>query len=384
MELMATRRELIFEHETAIDGGPLDLLQVPPIFYELRLTYAREAARIFRETQAAPGPGGPIKWIFPAFVQNLNTNSVTFCVEQEHYIGLYAGAFLVPHDAFSTLLSHPDILPDIGGSSKEKFNGQLPWPGFAIDLGHNSDLSAVIESKLFSFVPHDPFRKQYASTLARLAFDFLFYHEVSHIIAGHFDLLESQEIRARLYEHRRFHAQHASLSFDYWDALEYDADRIAAEFMLRFLSLGVNLRDESERARGQQEDIFRALAFAVGTLFRLIAEDLPELGDYTLESHPHPEVRFLQTFVALELAAKSISEDLGLLVRAAYIKALMDLWDAWGVLGLRDLTVSFDKELLDDLSSDIINRLDDLEPVLSRLGHHRAVRRWSRSLGRYV
>jgi hypothetical protein len=384
-EPSTTRREIIFERETSADGGPLDLWQVPNIFYELRMVYAIEAARMFRETQAKPGRGGPIPWIFPAFVQNLSLDSASFCIEKEYYIALYAGGFLVPHDAFSTLLSHPDIFTDIGKASKERFRGEMPWKGVPLDLGYNYDLSGMIKSMLSSMTPQDGFRKQYALTLARLSFDFLFYHEMAHILAGHLDLLESDGERAFLRENSEFHFQENSSATRYWDLLEYDADRISASFILRFLSLGLDLKAETKQERKKQKDIFLALARSIGALFKLQSKDLPDMESYRYRSHPHPEVRFLQFFVELGSLAGEISTDLKKIVTSSYTEAQYDLACAWETLGMHDpMWEKYDKNLHDDLSISVINRLDDMEPILTDLCHHRDIRRWSRLIGKYV
>lgn len=374
----------MFERETKPYGGPLLLTEVPAIFQQFRLVYAREGARFLQESLRAPGAGGPLRFLFPALVGNLSLDSVVFRNEGEHYIGLYAGGFLVMHDTFSTMLSHPKILDDIGDPSMEHFDGSLP-PAFDLDVGHHPKLSTAIKRRFYRKCPRDPVRKAAALTMARLAFDFLFYHEIAHIIAGHLEFTDSSSPKAQLRERRTLHmADDDPSPMMGADILEYDADRIAAGYVWWLVSLGLDLSDTSEGGIRQQFDMFRALTFALGVLFRLFAQDTPGIHEHKAISHPHPDVRHILTAAVFLENAQKTSDETHIVIDGAFRRTTQDILDTWEILELPGPETPFDKESLDTLCIDTIHRLDGIQPKMSRLSHHSGITRWSTVLGRYV
>lgn len=169
------------------------------------------------------------------------------------------------------------------------------------------------------------------------------------------------------------------------DILEYDADRIAANYMWQFISRALDYSDTSKTGIELQWSGFRSVAFAVDVLFRLFAQEAHPVANYDSVTHPHPEVRNILSQVVFRENAQNVSETVGIVQDGAFRRAMADIIDTWEVLELPNSPLySFDKDLLDELCIDTIHRLDALQTTLSQLSHHKEVRRWSAQVGQYV
>ncbi|MBA4056647.1 MAG: hypothetical protein C0490_18175, partial [Marivirga sp.] len=101
------------------------------------------------------------------FVENFMPNACAASYKKKYLIGVNTGFFAAAWDLFLRMLSHEKILTTIGDCSKEKFPGPDAWGP--------------------EMVPKDETRLHYAAHLTNLALNYVFQHELGHILGGHID-----------------------------------------------------------------------------------------------------------------------------------------------------------------------------------------------------
>src|SRR5690242_12055909 len=125
------------------------------------------------------------------FVANEHLNAVATSCKDIYFIGLNAGAIQNLEIFFSLLFSDPRILADIGNASKE-----TPWIENLTRCDWRLPVASILQEVSLrarppqSF-PIDPERRLYAHRLAILAADFVFFHELGHLVNGHLEFLGS-------------------------------------------------------------------------------------------------------------------------------------------------------------------------------------------------
>ncbi len=144
--------------------------------------YVRAKASIHSARQPAISEG-KIPDIDFYFIENTKANACAFEMGGRGYIGVFTGAVLLTRDLFYRMLSHPEILPRVGDSGAERV-GPYHSQGLSNDYQDLLD-GRPPEFKLEDVAPRDPNRRAYADVLARIALDFLVYHEFAHIRNGH-------------------------------------------------------------------------------------------------------------------------------------------------------------------------------------------------------
>jgi hypothetical protein len=380
---MATRREEIFEKEIGQHGGALFLGDAPSIFQELRIVYALEASRIIKESQESPGPSGGLPFLFPGLTGSMNMNSCVLKEEGEYYVYLYGGAFLILHDMFSTFMSHKEVLRSVGDSSGERSNIAARDRQFRLNYG-GIGVAECLKNHILRVIPSDNVRKAYALTLARLSFDFLFYHEVAHAIAGHLEYLGDIGLHPRLFERNNAKSVSSSGDRERTDFLEYDADRIAAEYVLEFLLRGIGTVKGEEQRLKALWDIAGALFFSLGVFFFTLAQQGERVSKWNASTHPHPVVRYVLTSAALVENASHCVEEGEFIFSSAFRNSFSEVVDACGALELPWDIVWDDSEEAKLVAEDVIGWLDAEEKTLSQLSHWRGIRRWSPSWRQYI
>jgi hypothetical protein len=117
------------------------------------------------------------------FIDGVELNAIAFESGGRAYIGVHSGAVFLTHDLFLRMLSHPEILPRIGNASAERVG---PWhsQGLMTDYSKLS-IGRPAGCTLDAIAPRDPTRREFAYYLARIAMDFIVFHEFGHIRNGH-------------------------------------------------------------------------------------------------------------------------------------------------------------------------------------------------------
>jgi hypothetical protein len=106
------------------------------------------------------------------YVENMKMNAFAFEDEGYEFVGVYVGVIVTVYSFVGSLLAHPGFLPSIGSPTTEE-----EWK------------SETFDPRQLYRRPKDPARLSFAHLIATLAIDFLFAHEIGHLMNGHVKLL---------------------------------------------------------------------------------------------------------------------------------------------------------------------------------------------------
>jgi hypothetical protein len=146
-------------------------------------------------------------------------NAFAFLSANQHCIAFNHSVFPTLLQVFCELTAQATFLPMIGNSTVTSFpalktvskstTGDLLWEGMVLP----------------KLLPQDPERLQYTFILYRLALEFLFFHELHHVLGGHISYIGNQYAMSALLEIR----QRDPLSFKDRRCMEWAADFFAAK-----------------------------------------------------------------------------------------------------------------------------------------------------------
>lgn len=223
------------------------------------------------------------------FIANRNLNAIASSSMSYDLVGLYSGSILNLAVLFFILLSHPEVLPELGDPSKE-----TAWFDDLSDCEWTGTLSKVFSairprSDALNF-PKDPARYSAAALMATIALDFLFFHEIGHLVLGHIDYL------ANLTGDRVFTEVRTGqfLLPETSHGLELQADEFAA-----LISLGTCFGIDSSQtpqAFPSTAEAIRRWTFAVGLLFLVFDRGDTRVAAHKDQDHPHSAVRLMNVF----------------------------------------------------------------------------------------
>ncbi len=170
--------EMVFSHLVARFGGPLKNYEayLPGISgYQMLLAdwhieshSSNEGLLVFADA------------LYIDLVDNRSFNAFATCIDEQEFVGVFAGAVDFLFRCFLSFMSDPDSLPEVGAASGEK-GGTILW----------SDLNPGAEPNM-SLIPRDTKRRDAAVLLALHAAHFLVHHELTHLVRGHIDLLNKE------------------------------------------------------------------------------------------------------------------------------------------------------------------------------------------------
>ena len=174
-EISQQELDSIFEQVSvsAGHGRRCDLDLMPP-YSGLRSLCVQQLERLDKWIRGVRAEHVPTMYpVHVAYVESLRMNAFTFVSHGYGFVGLYPGSLLTIYSFFSNLLAHPELFPAVGDPQKEE-----QWVGF--------DAAHIIR------IPKDPTRASFAGLLSVLVIDFLFTHEVGHLMNGHAELINSK------------------------------------------------------------------------------------------------------------------------------------------------------------------------------------------------
>ncbi|HDL01038.1 MAG TPA: hypothetical protein ENH23_02265 [candidate division Zixibacteria bacterium] len=127
----------------------------------------------------------PFPNIIYDYIHNFSFNAYAFKYNKHHLIGINVGVWATLTDLFHRMLAHREVLPKIGNPNKETAGTSIDdYYGNIIELISNTPLE-----KIKLRFPRDHIRQLYAFHLSSIAMDFVFEHELAHILFGHVDYL---------------------------------------------------------------------------------------------------------------------------------------------------------------------------------------------------
>lgn len=300
-------------------------------------------------------PDGSIKRAAFCLLHDFSLNAVTNLAQQTAAIGITVGAPVLLHDLFCGLLSHPGVLKDIGDARGEQQRFErFEIPQSIAPFIPLDEPGYVVAPR---FMPLGRARRAYAELMTHIALDFLFLHEVCHLLAGHLPYR-----RARLSCHTEITAFDEADDEITPDALTHHAIEMDADWFAMKLLVPLCLKDEIvltdlRPINEASEFRFRLIALAI-MLSLLLGDRNPPPLDVCLRTrqHPHPVWRVLM----LEpIAVQAISHN-GLELeeawRKAHRQALTDLYLMSGALPLAHCYFA----LVDSVGRSLNAKLPDL------------------------
>jgi len=219
------------------------------------------------------------------YVENLELNAFAFESENHEFVGVYVGTIVTIYSFFGSLLAYPRLLMSVGDPLAEE-----EWK------------SDTFDPKQLYRQPKNLARRSFAHLMASIAIDFLFAHEIGHLMNGHVKLLRMRKGVPLLAEFdltQKTHEENLTLQ-----SLEMDADSFA---------VGQGLATAFGRAR-DPNIIFPpdwrqwyatprlalfGWALAIYGFFRLFFKGAVNLDDLGSTNHPPPNIRLTMVLSTL-------------------------------------------------------------------------------------
>jgi hypothetical protein len=172
----------------------------------------------------------------------------TLCRDGESVlVAIYLGSLIQMIDTFYRLLSHPQVLPQVGNCPA--------GPGEPIPFLMVGEHVTRGRGIPHLYIPEDPDRRAFADRCVRDALDFLLVHELAHGWRGHLVLGEND---AGWAPRREFDSPDSREAENLeWQALECDADMMAATL------IQAHVRAEAREALDATPSRVSAWAFAL-------------------------------------------------------------------------------------------------------------------------
>jgi hypothetical protein len=292
--------EQIFDLATKQDGGRLlersSLINsLVERFKSLLVSYSKDDKLI----KAFPS-------IYVDFVDNSTFNAFAFKYYDKYIIGIHEGVVLILNDLFKRMLSHKNILSDVGDSSNELEDKSIEGYFDNIDdmvvFGHNG--------RYIFLEPKDITRRQFASHLTTIALTFIFEHELSHILFGHVDFLNEKYGLNRLSE---IQGDDSPLlrNLDL-QTMEMDADCTS---IARCCNLAINVVNKPSRIHPDYHKFYSNIYSSFSDINFAICNVLLLFGDGNYKdttigknSHPDPRIRQLMATATFESISKQWDE----------------------------------------------------------------------------
>ena len=265
----------------------------------------KECHKIFLKGYSAKSK--PLLKPFPSiiydYINNLSFNAHAFKYKEYYIIGIHGADFIILNDLFNRMLAHNDIFPKIGNPAKESSDTSIKdYYDNVFDILNNSH-QGIFKSKF----PKDSKRKLYAYHITGRAMDFVFEHELAHILFGHVDYLYDRYGIHCVSEYQPSEIVNQN-QFDL-QTFEMNADTMA---LLSCCSRALNTVNNNSLVhppfRTFYKNYYQALsdiAFAIYNTIRVFGD-----GDYKniqlgKSTHPDPRVRQLQIFSTFRTMVKA-------------------------------------------------------------------------------
>ncbi|MEZ4827852.1 MAG: hypothetical protein R3C61_16435 [Bacteroidia bacterium] len=216
-----------------------------------------------------------------------------------HYlISIFHGVFQNFFSLYWGLLSHPKILPDIGQPNDEHppFVHNKGLLDFCFNFPEaTNQMEEFGRTWVTSFYPEDRNRQIYAQILANLSIEYLFMHELSHILGGHIGYLMADKEKQGLFHFQPTilgsAAYHLNKGIPNIKVFEYEADLIAGGLMASIVKFDRSLLGSFlEQEVSPPQDMYQALALAILILFHLFQEI--RISYKKPQPYPEPDIRF--------------------------------------------------------------------------------------------
>jgi len=220
-------------------------------------------------------------------VDNNETNAYVTKRGDKYFLGITYGTIRVFNDVFYRMMESKNILTEIGDPERKMDTDKI----FSLKLTSMGQL-AIPEQDSENSVPIDNVRILFGFQLIKMAFEFLVWHELAHIIYGHVDYVHS--VLGSFVELKEREEYRKQLDPLVSQTLEMDADRFAAQQSIAVLEMLISNPDALTPALrpyfNTWPSVFKMWTFSTYTFFRLFADHNHAAGIRNA-FHPPPSLR---------------------------------------------------------------------------------------------
>jgi hypothetical protein len=262
-------------------------------------------------------------------VDNAGLNACAIDKGSSDRILIFRGTFEHLYGATLGLLSTPTFLPCIGKVTDEVLPQSLPDDSFP-PVPLLRDCSEA-DASTHLFFPNDQTRTTVAVLMADLALRFLMFHEIGHVVGGHFEMQRAgAEVRA-ITEFQCDPGDRGDVPLAQIRECDADAFACHATASIHIHDRAAALLSELLGGGESQSNNYALLTYvaAVGVLFRVLYPTAPRKISECKSSHPHPAVRsciVASSTMARGLYKGSFSLDLLDRVVAESVGGIEEVW----------------------------------------------------------
>jgi len=177
------------------------------------------------------------KEIYFEIIQNPDIGGFSYSSSNQEnefdFIGINLGTIYAMYNLFSLMLSLPNLLPEMGTPALECKN-----------IYSSGTLQSILSLESPPISPKCSVRKRVAEELAALSFEFVFFHELTHLCNGHLEYLRldfNQDYLATITDLEKFSK---------YQSLEMDADSGA---LMNTLKIGLLRRNSFLQAESKRD-----------------------------------------------------------------------------------------------------------------------------------
>ena len=285
------------------------------------------------------------------FIVNPVLNAFAYVDGSTKVLAITSGLVWQLHELWFTLFSHPEFLKDFGGKNINPPFSKL-HNGFNPVYGNVSD-----SSKGLLWRPHprpfNDFRLALAHIMSQMSIEFVFYHELGHLIGGHSKFLKEINPLFRMNE-LESKRRNSKINKELLQAVEYDADGFAVQVsvgngvMLKYFERQQNTPSHKEEVN-VKELAYYLWAMSLAGVMRLYSQQGRTIAEHELATHPHPLSRALA--ISMTIATSTALKDdpdkeriIDLCCKAAY--DLSGYWRKYEIPGYKYDTVEDDNLLM--------------------------------------
>jgi hypothetical protein len=244
-----------------------------------------------------------VREIYVDILNDFSFNAKAFTFKRHEFVGLNAGVAVSLPLIFLFLLSQPNVFSEIGNPADERPAIATLDPTLVFTTGSTNNFVPGVSWNPKVARPSGKARWQYATYLTTVAWDFLLFHELGHIMRCHLRYLRECGLASQsavgAISMQEFEALTSPQINKIRRILEVDADYIAGQVQVRGhvhnkpdqLAQTALHEDAAATAHWKWEDVCRAWYRSILVLFHIMSILDNSQSLLSQGTHPHPNVR---------------------------------------------------------------------------------------------
>jgi hypothetical protein len=294
---MSDDQRAIFDHLTV---GRLPN-QLPPELELLLRPYKLRLEEVL--IQLRERNRNTVRGIYIDILNDFSFNAKAFTFKHHEFVGINAGVAISLPVIFLFLLSQPSVFPEIGTPANERPSISTLDPALIFTAGSTNNFVLGVTWNPKVAAPSGRARQRYAAYLTTVAWNFLLFHELGHIMRCHLRYLRecgyASQSDAGAISMQEFEALTSPQINKIRRILEVDADQIAGQIQIRAhahnnpeqLSKYALQEDAAAMAPWKWDDVCRAWYRSILVLFHIMSILDNSQSLLCQGTHPHPNVR---------------------------------------------------------------------------------------------